>query len=121
MSQTVEKTETGKFNVYWTEKPTEIIKLDFNPLMDMFNYREKPIVFVHWQAIPINLRRYGAYDCSIDKYVCFDWDKARVLNTKCRFLQLPDSEFKIRPTAVMCFDGSIKIDENNIVLIVPNR
>lgn len=121
MTQIVEKIETGRFNVFWTEKPTEIIKLDFNPLVDYFNYRQKPIILVHWQAIPLELRRYGAYNCRTDEYICFDWDKATILNTKCRLLQIPDAVFKIRPTAVLAFEGDLKIDANKVVNIAPYR
>lgn len=117
MSQIIEKVGNGQFKIYWEEKPTEIIELDFNPLIDNFNLRNKEYLLLHWQAIPMNLRRFGVYDCFLDKYKGVDYDKISFINTQCSLAQIPDSHYKKRPTAVIVYKGRLTESQNGVLTV----
>lgn len=109
MPQLVEKIEKGKFKIEWESVPDSTILLDFNPLMNVFNLHNRPLVLEHWQAKPEELRRWGLYCVLSDNYFPADFDKIYFGNNlKIGNLQISDRGYPgVRPTAVKVYEKAV--------------
>ena len=103
MTQIIRKTGFRTYQLFWEEKPDEILNLDFNPLVNQFRLNDDKCVLVHWQAKPKGLRRYGVYDVLKDQYYGVDYDKLSLAYTKCIPIQIDETAFKTIPTAVLLY------------------
>jgi hypothetical protein len=106
MKQNIEKLAKGQFKISWDGLPDSIIHLDFNPILTEFKLYDSATVLEHWQAKPLNLRRWGLYDVLNDKYYSVEAHNIIFLNgTKSANLQISDQAYpNIRPTAVKYYE-----------------
>lgn len=111
MNHIIERIEKGKFKIQWEDEnknnvPDSLIMLDFNPILKAYKLEHKLGVIEHWQAKPVNLRRWGLYDILSDNYYSVDADKILFNNgLKIASLQIPEFDYpSIRPTAVKYYD-----------------
>jgi len=109
MIHVIEKIEKGKFKIQWENRPDSLIMLDFNPLLNHYKLQNGLGVIEHWQAKPINLRRWGLYDILSDTYYSCDADKILFSpNLKIASLQIPEFDHpNIKPTAVKLYGKAI--------------
>lgn len=79
-------------------RPFQLI-LNFNPLIERFklsgNYQ-----LIHWQARPKGSREWGIYNSKDDSYRSLEDFE---LQGKFKSLQIPDSEAKSIPSAVLLY------------------
>lgn len=108
MKHIIEKIERGKFKIEWENIPDSLIMLDFNPLIKAYKLEHRLGVIEHWQAKPVNLRRWGLYDISSDNYYSVDAHKILFnQNLKIASLQIPEFDYpNIRPTAVKYYENA---------------
>jgi hypothetical protein len=106
--QHIERVAVGIFKTWWDEKPNEITDLDFNPLLNEFDLRNRPYSLLHWQGVPFGYRQWGAYDCLEDNYISLGTEPIEIFKPS-TLLQIPDQFIKLgnRPSAVICYQGAI--------------
>lgn len=101
LRQKIIKLGKANFRVFWETKETQALRLNFNPLLNEFPINTK-LVFLHWQARPFGLRRWGVYDSVTDEYYGIDHDRLTI-DACCQTLQLDEKIVKTLPTAVLVF------------------
>lgn len=105
LSQKVEKTSTGQFEVTYEHLPEFKLALNFNPIIERFNLRGN-FCLLHWQAKPFGLRRWGIYDGASDSYLACEWNQIEALKSP-RCLQIDETTASTVPTAVLFFEASV--------------
>lgn len=115
--QIIKKLGKAQFKCWWEEAPTEIMELDFNPLLSEFNLRGKAYFLLHWQGVPFGFRQWGIYDCLKDAYFSIGTN-ATEISVPCKLLQIPDQFTNgKRPSAVICYQGSFCSATSNTKLV----
>lgn len=106
MRQKIIKVGDGKFRVNWDDVKyqKDVINLDFNPLINIFNLKQYPsYLLLHWQSRPKGLRRWGIYDGQFDQYYGCDFDKMLFQedSVNLQLLQIDETKLLLPPSAVV--------------------
>ena len=105
VSQKIEKISNYKFKVYWDywKVKNQYLILDFQPIINKFKLKNN-FVLLHWQAKPKNLRRWGAFDSTTERYYPFDYNQIVIQpNINHGLLQISEQDYLTVPTAVVCY------------------
>lgn len=112
MSQVIQQIGPSLYRVHWTEKPEDILTLNFNVFREGFKLTGS-YTLVHWQAKPKGLRRFGIYDSSTDTYNGCDHDCLSMRRLP-KAIQVDESVITTLPTAVLFFpDTKLRIEKSN--------
>lgn len=89
------------------------LEMNFSPFEPIFDLTP-PYSLIHWQAAPKGFRIWGVYrkhNPHQDDYISFFWEQMPELNFPHKFLQIDEDISPTRPTAVVCYPGTILIPE----------
>lgn len=105
----------------YIEVPKSKIVLNFNILVGEFkkkiNSKNNPL-FMHWQAKPKGLRRWGIYDINRDIYFSRSFDKVEFNNpVPLELIQGNDNAIKENPVSVVLMDAVIEYNQEEESLI----
>lgn len=99
MARIISKQAKRCFRILTPEADNFQLILDFNPLIEKFKLTGE-FKLIHWQAKPKGYREWGIYDSKDDSYKSLEkFD----LTGKFTTLQIPDSEVKSVPSAVLLY------------------
>ena len=112
-TQIINKLRTpNTFRLYWLTNaglsasgtvPDSTITLDFNPLIKEVIAKYgllKNYCFMHWQAKPKGLRRFGVYDSATQNYLA---GSGLTTELPSYSIQIDEKIHSTLPTAVMCY------------------
>lgn len=105
--------QTPNFKLIWDNTENSLIYLDFAPLMREVNHQiGDKFAFLHWQARPKGLRRWGVYDGFTNNYYSCDADKIEIDKVEHKLIQIDENVIRTLPTAVIYYDKvKINIDK----------
>lgn len=104
MKHIITKTGQSQFNLEWENIADSTINLDFRPLQKEYNL-SGVYCFLHWQAKPKGLRRFGVYESLNDNYLSVDSKDLLIAPyLKSGVLQIDEKINTTLPTAVMIYE-----------------
>jgi len=118
------------FRLYWLANsglnasgtvPDSTITLDFNPLIKEVIAKYGPLknyCFMHWQAKPKGLRRFGVYDSATQSYLA---GSGLTTELPSYSIQINEITNNTLPTAVMCYPNAVATIDPQTELITIRR
>lgn len=123
MTQIVRLINRYRVDIFWLNVPKSKIEMDFKPLITAFNMDDKRNwCFIHWQALPKGLRRWGIFYCNNEgntNYIPFDWDML-LCNSEVKLATIQIDEMAnahTKPTAVILLENVSVIKQGEKVVI----